>query len=296
MRNIGILALMASTSFSSVTTSFPLPSPHVLREYVLPLALFACALVLPILWIAVAYIVIGQAHFLMAFLYQGRAGKMRRSQYLALAALSIAVLLWYFKEVALATPMFITAAIAFGTHFAVDEFFLHKETLTWRKQLTVAAFVILYSALVLAYVYPALHVLALIGTGLAVLLMLARAVSKVRPSSAERYLSFITILLIGLSVVLKLPEQVLAVIILLHCANWCIAYAIKVRSNPDRSRRYWTDTAVTLVASSLLFTLSGFAAFSVFKFLFLPMYWDGWAIAHFVLSSRFASGPQAPLG
>ncbi|MGE5540696.1 MAG: hypothetical protein ACM3TU_00195 [Bacillota bacterium] len=286
---------MASLPFSA-SVSLPLPSFQIFREYLLPIALFAAAPLVPLQWVLASYLVFGQAHFLMAFLYQGRAGKTRRPQYIALALVTIAVLFWYFREVALVTPMFVLAAIAFGAHFAVDEFFLHKETLTRSKQVTVAAFILLYSTLVFMYVNPALAPLGPLAAGVSILLLLTRAFSKVRPSAAERYLFLNTILLILLSVVLKLPAQVLDVIILLHGANWLIAYGIKVNPNPGRKRRYWTDTFVTFAVPSVLFALFSMAGFSIFQFIFSPMYWDGWAIAHFVLSSRFASGPQAPLG
>lgn len=266
------------------------------REVGVPAALFAFCAVFPSTWVAATYLVVGQGHFLMAFLYQHRAGKMRTVRYIILAILTLAAAFWYFRDVGLAMPMLVVAATAFGLHFAVDEFYLHKEKVTWEKGLTIAGFGILYSTLMLKFASPIFAPVVPYAVGAALALILLRIFSSVPASGAERYLWLVQGLLVLLAVIFNLPGQVLAVIILLHCANWALAYGEKVRPNPVRARRYWTDTTATLAVATLLFTISAYGAFSVFQYLFVPMYWNAWAVAHFILSSQLAVGIKTPLG
>ena len=94
--------------------------------------LLALALFLPLAWFAnseivvTAYIVLGQAHFGLTYLYQARAGKLKLSPLLCTSYLAILLgLFWLVFHYKVAMMLIISSL--FVVHYYLDEFRLNEE-------------------------------------------------------------------------------------------------------------------------------------------------------------------------
>jgi hypothetical protein len=261
---------------------------QLLRDYLLPLAAFTLALTVSQGVVTILFLIVGQAHFFMAFLYQYKAGKVNR-RYLLIAFVLALAAISYFVYIGAYIPVFLISGIAFGLHFAVDEFYLHKQRIGPDSYATILSFALLYGALLFQVLGPSYEFLS-VGAGIFMAAhMLVRYVLRQKLSPAERYLVFVGGLLFLLAFVFHLWAQVLAVIILLHCSNWIIGYGEKVHSKPVIRAAYWRDTGITLAMSTALYGIFVLGA-TPLAYLFLPTYWYVWALAHFVLSSTLVVG------
>jgi len=253
-----------------------------LRTFALPLFAVIGAVMLPFPIILAAYIASGQAHFLMAYLYLFRAGRMN-IRYVVVAVLLVLLAVWYFMSGMSYLPLFLVAGTLFAAHFSYDEFTLHQEPMHRASWLLVTAFTLLFLLLVLAIVLP---VFPWILYG-APLLIGSYAFMRFRmhrvPSKAERYIWFVAIALVALAV-FGFAAQVLGVIILLHVANWYVGYAARLSKRPAQLRRYYLEAFVSLALMIVLvvvFMRTGESMLAVF-FGVAPYY--AWAFAHIVLS------------
>lgn len=265
-----------------------------LRDYLVPLGAVVGVLLLPFQAIVWTYIILGQAHFLMAYLYQYRGKKMRRS-YLVVATLLFIGAGWYFFFSGLGiTALALAVSALFAAHFALDEFTLHGETLTKEALVTSVGFTLLFFSFVLVVVFPqfsfAPH-LALTSIGATVVLRFL--VSQKELTKAERYLWFVGTLLAVLALVLHLPASVLGIIILLHVFNWYVGFGVRLRTNVERARTYFKEVAITLGVCVLGGGLFAFTGAPVLGFFFGLASYYAWAIAHIVLSLVSSAVPRA---
>ncbi|KND50627.1 MAG: hypothetical protein ABA06_04165 [Parcubacteria bacterium C7867-001] len=263
------------------------------RDIGLPLALFSIAHALPESTVLLIYICIGWGHLYMAPLYQYRSGKVN-ARYLSVVAVLVVLTLAYFVLFDSNISLFVLTVAFFGLHGAVDEFYLHGETLTWRGAITVAAFAALFAVVSLLPRWPVFAVfLPYIAAIVGVAFLLRLLVLKELPSRTELYLLYMG-LLIGAFTYNASLYTTIAVVSLLHYANWYIGYGIKVNDMPPRRVQYWREVA--------LFTVAGFGFYYLYmlgvpalKYFFDPYYYTAWTLWHFVLSSRWVSGLKKPL-
>lgn len=118
-----------------------------LRDYVFPLIAALAVFALPFTYVMYAYILVGQAHFLMAYLYQYRGGKITKTYLFVALALGAAATLYLTSGIGI-TPLFIIAGTIFSAHFALDQFTLHGEPLSpftyrnycWLRNLALIAY------------------------------------------------------------------------------------------------------------------------------------------------------------
>lgn len=256
-----------------------------LRDYGLPVAAVAATLALPFAYIMWAYLVVGHAHFLMAYLYQWR-GKKMDARYLLLSALLLLAAGWYFLVAgAGVVPILVAAGILFALHFAIDEFTLHGERLDGRAWMSVAGFTLLFSSLILLVALPGFAAAPFAALGLFLgFIALRFLVSRAKPTAGERYLWFTGALLAALALGFGLPESILGVLLLLHFANWYVGFGKRLRPRPERARTYWKEVAVTLGACLALFALYRFFGASMLAVFFGLGAYYAWAIAHILLS------------
>jgi hypothetical protein len=270
-------------------SGFALPARlGMVRDGLIPLVAFGGAIFLPNTWITVAFVVVGQAHFAMTFLYQYRGKKMNTWYLCTAGVLALATLLYVLVWGELVVPIFLVVATLFSLHFALDEVTLHADTFTPRVISTVVGFVLLFVALMLSLVFP-VYPFTLFPRVVAVLMVcgiLVRLFSREPVARSEYYLWFVGSVLALMGIGLGLLQQVLAIVILLHCVNWMLGYGVRVQNDTKRARRYWLETLVTLLGSVLLYLLFTLAHVGILKYFFLLTYYDAWAIAHIVLSFR----------
>lgn len=264
---------------------FTIPRLLFLRDYVLPLLVLSVVTLVPPLIVAYLFIIGGQAHFAMAYLYQYRGKKMGKMYALTAFVLLIAALV-YLSISGAFTPVLLAVSLLFALHFAIDEFTLHGEKWGIVPTFTTIGFFALFSSIVFYMLSPAFHTTALAVAALVVVGVALRFCFVSKPSSAaERYLWYISALLILISFVTPVVaiQSATAYIIWLHYLNWLIGYGIKVHGT-KRARQYWVETAVTYVVSFLLFCLYFVFPHSVLQYFFAFLYYYLWAIAHILLS------------
>jgi hypothetical protein len=277
------------TAVASLTDALP---PRFFRDAFLPIAALVLGATLPADWITIAFVVFGQAHFAMTFLYQYRGGKMTR-RYLAIAAVLAAAAATYMllsREAVL--PIFLVVATLFAAHFAFDEFHLRGERATLHGAATAWAFVLVFVGMMLALAFPDIRAFGALAGALALSAGAWGAVRLVRGSlsGTERYLLLVGAVLVALGMGFGFLHQVLAVVIILHCANWMLGYGDRVRSDTRRRRKYWIETALTLGGASALYAAFHFFGIDALRYFFLLAYYDAWAIGHIALSFRGKAG------
>lgn len=279
-------------SKSSVATAkapaSPYAAPGPYRDFLFPLIALFAGLAFPASWLIYTFLVIGQSHFWMTYIYQYRGGKIGRRYLLSVALLASATLayLWFFGEQGF--WIFLVVALLFPIHFAFDEFVLHRERSTPRTLTTVAGFTLLSFLIVLSEAvkddwctYLLYGVSAIFFCGAAWRFYSNRdSVLK-----AERYLWYVGAALLVLYLCGR-PEQALSVIILLHGLNWALAFGERVKGDARKAREYWLLTAVTVTVSLAAFIVFLALKTEYLRYFFAIVYYDAWAIAHIVLSVR----------
>ncbi len=259
------------------------------RDFLLPLLIVCIVFMLPPTWAAYAIVSGGQAHFLMAYLYQYRGGKMRRLSYLLRAALLLIAAYLFFAYFSEETRLlFLLATNLFAIHFSFDEFTLHEERAEKSALLSLLGFIAVYASVSSATITASgLSFFPLLTLGVAAISFAARAVFFRTPlSRAERYLCFVAALLLIPTLLtpgLLDPYSVTAIVAWLHFYNWMIGYGIRVHGKPIE-KRYWTETAITTVASFVFLFLYLRFPDSLLALAFSFPAYNAWAIGHIVLS------------
>jgi hypothetical protein len=265
---------------------FALQSPGLglLRDVGLPLAAISAALILPFHYLVHTFIVIGQAHFFMAYLYQYR-GRRMDARYLA-AAVLIGVLLiaylMFFKEVML---LLVLISVLFSFHFAWDELALHDEGMTRGRLVTVLGFSGSFFLLTLVFAFPNLAWPSRAALGVALgAIALRFLIEQTKPARGELYIWFVQALLFGIALGFGLSGHVLALIVIIHVINWYIAYGVKLSSNPARAKTYWREVALFLLVTLGLFVAYWELEIAALGVLFALGPYYAWAVAHILLS------------
>lgn len=255
-----------------------------IRDYLFPLAALGASMLASFELILMLFIVTGQAHFLTAYWYQYRAGKMDVRYLLVAGVLFIAAIAYFFMSDAL-LPLLFLVGVLFSAHFAYDELQLHGEASTKAKLVTVAGFTAFFSALVVTFAVPALAPFAPFTLTIPVLALIVRfLLDPTKPGKAERYLWLVEAVIFFIAVGLGQSGTVLGVIVLLHVANWYVGFGTRLARDPVRLRAYWTQVVLILMALTLLFLIYLHARTPLLEFLFKSTYYYAWAIAHIVLS------------
>ncbi len=256
-----------------------------LRNVLIPCGVALGLMVVPSPVVLAAMIIGGQAHFVLAYLYQWRAGKMNRG-YLLLAAALVASAALYFFLSAEALPLFFAVSLFFSTHFAYDEVALHDEQYSLSRFTTIAGFVALFMALTIDMVYGAPHLVLLVA-GFVVLGALVRIVRRAPlPSRSEYYLWFLSLLvtLMTLGIIPVAYGAITTFIIILHFFNWMIGYGVRVFPLPAVRKRYWNDTVIIIGFCTLAYGAFALWASPLFSLFFAVSSYYAWAIAHITLS------------
>lgn len=240
--------------------------------------------------IATAFAVFGQGHFLGAYYYQWKAGKMGYkwlASFLALAAL----LFWYGVGPEHFNTIAVVAAIFFFIHHFQDEIALFGKEHSGFRGLEILPPVLIYSALATdaflqtAYTIPACGISAVVY---AIYLALC-AYKKKAPDQLSAYLATITAVLgaLILSGVQIPPQTLLGSVILFHYVCWYVYFYFRFSAKPERQRQYIIDMVVIHVIVFAAFALFSWTPLrSVLQYVFLPGYFYIWAILHIVFSVR----------
>lgn len=263
-------------------------------------ALLAVAFLTPA-GILSTFIVLGQGHFLLAYLYQWRAGKIgwRYGALYATAFSALLIAYQFIPEPKLWT--FLIAGSIFSIHFFVDEYFLAKIAWSIERVLLGVVFVGLYGALLLRALYfieipDAAPVVAL-------LLLIPLIAQSIREKSLQ-LVDAVFMLAAGVLVVLLVQPYVISLhaalgcTILAHYVRWYLHFYGRLKTNPDQTRlkKYLIDVAVVNVLIVTLFGVHVMFQGSFLRFAFEPTFFFIWTILHVVFSIRLSPAIQQRFG
>jgi len=240
--------------------------------------------------IAVCFAVLGQGHFLGAYYYQWKAGKMRGTWVLVYALLAASLI-----AIGLLTKVewfMLAAGILFFIHHFQDEVTLFGKTRSIPRTLEQLGPIFLYSALMSDALFATSLVLPVLAL-VAVLVLVSIAlflVKKYTPDALSAYLLTLTLGLaaIGYSDVQIAPEKLFGSVVLFHYACWYIYFYFRFANNAERQRAYIIDMlaihGIVFVSYALyLYTYWGNSTLTV---VFAPVFFYIWAILHILFSIR----------
>lgn len=243
--------------------------------------------------IALAFSVLGQGHFLAAYYYQWKAGKMRLTWVLAYCALA-AILIVAVIITRRAEWFALGAGILFFIHHFQDEATLFGKERSFFRLLEQLPPVILYSVLMAdalfgtSIAFPTLVIIA----ALSLIYAYALLTKKYSSDALSAYLFLITAGLAAIAWfgVRVAPEVLFGSVILFHYVCWYIHFYFRLASNKERQLGYVRDM---LAIHGIVF--SCFALFTytywgsvLFSLVFLPIFFYIWAILHIVFSVRMS--------
>lgn len=242
--------------------------------------------------VTIAFIVLGQGHFLLTYLYQWKAGKIGVI-YLFLYAFALLVLWAGFALIP--DPLswsYLIAGTIFSIHFFVDEMHINKMTLSLEQKLVGFAFVLMYSGLLFDALYA--FEAPLLLSALAFVACLPLAIEKIltrRISGAEMFF-FGSVLVLAALLYSQISIHItlaLGFIILFHYVRWYLFYFFRFIEEEGRPRfgRYLIDVGITNVLVVALFVAYFYLPqLSFLRFLFKPEYFFAWTILHVLFSIR----------
>lgn len=284
---------MAQTISSGTTLAFGFK-----RETYERLAIGAVTLALlaflPSRFFFLAFIMLGQGHFLMTYLYQGKAGKMT-VRYLVAYALSLAALAYLATFVLPLPVLLLVTGSIFALHFFYDEARLYARDnavslgLVWYP-----ALLFLLALVKLLYAFDVLPVVV-IGT-LLLIFQYARSEGKENPHpSTGRYMSVLSGVLLALLLtpISISATAVLGAIILYHYMSWYVHYFFRLKDNRRPLRPYLGNgilvNALVIGGFALYLLSSGGALHTALDAVFAERYFYMWTLLHiFFASNEFA--------
>ena len=237
-----------------------------------------------------AYIMLGQAHFIISYLYQWKAGKLSIARLATYVLVSIFLLgfLWLMPYAHSIRYISFVAGFLFAIHFLFDSVKINN--LNWTRPLSALLFsnFIIYIALLfhaifnLTLAYPSAIVsLIVISLG-----FLFSTQNDLRPSGG---LVTLGIAFVGLLLLLfegqSIPaEYIFGATVLAHYFQWYIYYFVKLQR-----RRFWMylfDAVILNALCILLWIVYIKTGYQLLQFMFLPTYFYGWTILHILFSVR----------
>jgi hypothetical protein len=237
----------------------------------------------------------GHAHYLMAYLYQYKAGKMDRA-YLVRFAAMFALMLVGLAWLDWGWAFYLLGSGYFVLHFLYDERFLLADGNDFRGWLRVLPIALIYLAATANVrlgidLQPLAGVVAVAGFAVHAGAM---ALKRVRPTQQD--LSFLLVFAIGMTFLY--PQHfggfanglnALNFIVLTHYMNWYFQYLVRFRNTPAARNTLLVDIAWTnaLILGVFLAARSfGGPIAIVGDGLFTADWYFGWTLLHYAVTFR----------
>lgn len=241
--------------------------------------------------LVVCFSVLGQGHFIGAYLYQWKAGKIKAKWVMLFAGLGLLLFI----------PAYLTERVEWFALGAGVLFFIHHfqdEVTLWGKERSKYRFLEQLPPMVL---FSTLAADRLLGTSftkpatIALLLPLFAyiytvAKRKYKPDALSAYLFVISAGLAAISWS-GLPiasEVVLSSVILLHYVCWYVYFYFRFANNSERLWTYIADMAIVHIVIFAAFALFLYTELgnAIFVYLFGTIYFYIWTILHILSSIR----------
>lgn len=283
------------------------PMQTIARDFSLSFVITATLIFLtPEEYLIPLFIVFGQGHFILMYLYQFRAGKIGARyirSYIFFSALLLGFLLFY-PNAHMRDIFLLLSAIAFGLHFFFDELFMREITHSQVHTLFGFGFSIQYIAVSYTLVFglpqvpwSAIAVLTAISWALALPLLCKRIFSHSFILSEIFLYGLLGFFSIALFVQIHISAgQILAFTVLFHYIRWYLFYASRLHSTEANTklRKYIIDTVLINTLMLVGFIFYFFASIPVLSILFSETYFYLWTILHVIFSLSFFHKIKSP--
>jgi len=246
------------------------------------------------LQIGLCFSVFGQGHFLGAYYYQWKAGKMKMKWVIVYAVLTIALFYW---AVALHQYAYIalSAAVLFFIHHFQDEVTLFRKERSLMRTLEQLPPIILFSSLAGDALLRSDFTLAasLFSIAVFILYVILSVIRRESPDVLGVYYWLITAGLLSLFFfhVHPAPETLMGSVVLFHYVCWYVFFYFRFASNPAKQLVYIRDMFAVhgVVFGTYVLWIAGPVATQIaFGYIYLPVYFYIWAILHILFSVRIA--------
>lgn len=235
-----------------------------------------------------AFVVLGQGHFLLTYLYQYRGGKITRFY---MSAYAIGLPLAYVIAVYLPlTYLLILTTIVFAVHYFYDEARIMTGNNYHLSLLLIVPPILFFLSYLL---YEQLHIDTFIVTLVITGGILLQIWYRFGPTPFMQQYVLITNAISILLYILYVrggtvpSELILGAIIIHHYATWYIFQYKKLRQNTDRVSKYLTDVltvnAILIVGYILYVSNQNFA---VLEYLYGINFFYAWTLLHIIFASH----------
>ncbi len=255
-----------------------------------------CLAALAVIWasspvIVLMIVVLGQAHFALAYLYQWKAGKIGKRYMLSYAFVGGTLLAGYYSVPQPELWITVLAGTIFALHFFIDEIYIGK--LSWSRELYVlcTSFVMLYGMVLIEALYKVqIHetIIVLIAAGVIPLLL-----HSIKNRSIQFFEAMALVGVTYMLFILVLPRvisitAILGFIIIAHYVRWYLFFLARFSApaNKDIFNAYVRNVVLIqlgiVVAYVLYISLDSLNVLSIF---FNPINFYLWTILHIVFSA-----------
>lgn len=235
-----------------------------------------------------AFIVLGQGHFLLTYLYQYRGGKITRFY---LSAYFVCLPLAYVAAVYLPiTYLLILTAIVFAVHYFYDEARIMTGDNNHLSLLLIMPPIFSFFSYLL---YELLKIDTFMGTLIIACAVLILTLYRFGLTPLIQKYVLITNAITVLLYILYLrgatvpSELILGAIIIHHYTTWYIFQYKKLHQNTDRKSKYLTDVLtlnVVLIVGYILFITN--QNFVVLEYLYGVNFFYAWTLLHIIFASH----------
>jgi hypothetical protein len=238
-----------------------------------------------------AVVILGQAHFLLAYLYQFKTGKINFSYIAKYIVVFVAIFGSYFLYGPNSLPGFLAGAY-FVIHFLYDERYLMSEPTSFEGWLRLSPFIVVcFPHLLLQYgidIYePAKNISLFFFSAY----IISRIINKKPVTEQDAYflITFTACYFLTFSSYAPSQTQVLNFIILVHYGNWYLNYLIKFKDKPAAFKTLSIEILLCNALMLILFyyhSIEHASMLSGFKYFFSNDYFSLWTIMHYLVTFR----------
>lgn len=257
-----------------------------------------CLAALAVIWasppgIVLMIVVLGQAHFALAYLYQWKAGKIGNRYLLSYAAIAGGLVTAYYVIPQPELWITVLAGTIFALHFFIDEIYIGR--LVWSRELYLlcASFVALYGMVLVEAVYKLqIHEIIIFAVTALVAPLVVR---RVHEKTVQFFEAMALVGLTYMLFILLLPRvisitAILGFIILAHYVRWYLFFLARFSApaTKDIFNAYVRNVVGIqigiIIAYVLYLSVDSLSMLSVF---FDPINFYIWTILHIVFSATF---------
>ncbi len=264
----------------------------VVARFLIGAAIFLFLLVAPSsVVISCAVISLAQAHFLIAYYYHYKTGKVNRGYILRYIVAFVVVFGSYYFFEQNSWPAFLMGSY-FVVHFLYDERYLMSEPTDFFGWFRLAPIMISCAPVAMGSlgmnVYTEARVALLLFGGI---YLIGRCIKKIPVSSSDLYFLYVFVGCSFLTFSEYAPNvgQAISFIALSHYGNWYLHYLVKFRSNPVVYRRFLLEILFFNAVTLSLFFCYQWINSGVFQWLKYFSQWDYfslWTLMHFFVTFR----------